>query len=98
MGGWRRKRRGWLNLFNDELSVEVLQWPRSQEGGEEGGRFYLTLHCHHQNDSCVKTGTEKSHFNVSLIAGDKATRQCPRTTAFEVTRHGMEPKFFCLPA
>ena len=85
-------------MFNDELSVEVLHGPRSQEVGEEGGSFYLALHCHHQNDSCVKTDTEKSHFNVSLIVGDKATRQCPRTTVLEETRHGMEPKFFCLPA
>ena len=27
---------------------------------------YLSLHCHHQNDSCVKTGSDESHFNVSV--------------------------------
>ena len=45
--------------------------------------MYLSLHCHHQNDSCVKVGSDESHFNVSLIVRDKVTRQCPQTTAFE---------------
>ena len=31
-----------------------------------GGReiIYLSLHCHHQNDSCIKMGSDESHFNV----------------------------------
>ena len=28
-------------------------------------------------------GSDKSHFNVSLIVRDKVTRQCPQTTTFE---------------
>ena len=36
-----------------------------------GGR----LHCHHQNDSCIKMGSDESHFNVSLIVRDKVARQ-----------------------
>ena len=47
---------------------------RGMEGG--GG--------HHQNDSCIKMGSDESHFNVSLIVSDKVTRLCPQTTAFEV--------------
>ena len=33
-----------------------------------GGReiIYLSLHCHHQNDSCIKMGSDESHFNVSV--------------------------------
>ena len=27
----------------------------------------LSLHCHHRNDSCIKMGSDESHFNVSLI-------------------------------
>ena len=27
--------------------------------------IYLSLRCHHQNDSCIKMGTDESHFNVS---------------------------------
>ena len=50
----------------------------------EVGRIYLSLHCHHQNDSCVKMGNDESHFNVLLIVRDKVTRQCPQTTTFEV--------------
>ena len=52
------------------------------EVGEEE-IIYLSLHCHHQNDSCNKTGSDDSHFNVSLIVRDKVARQCPQTTTFE---------------
>ena len=27
---------------------------------------YLSLHCHHQNDFCIKIGSDESHFNVSV--------------------------------
>ena len=53
------------------------------EVGEEGDYIYLPLHCHHQNDSCIKVGSGESHFNVSLIVRDKVTRQCPQATTFE---------------
>ena len=41
---------------------------------------YPLLHCRHQNDSCIKMGSEESHFNVSLIVWHKVTRQRPQTT------------------
>ena len=44
------------------------------EVGEEGEYIYLSLHCHHQNDSCIKMGSDESHFNVSLIVRDIVTR------------------------
>ena len=44
--------------------------------------IYLSLHCHLQNDSCIKMGSDESHFNVSLVVRDKVTRQCPQTTTF----------------
>ena len=50
---------------------------------EEGDYIYLSLHCHHQNDFCIKMGSDESHFNVSLIVRDKVTRPCPQTTIFE---------------
>ena len=61
------------------------------EGGEGVWRWevgeweiiYLSLHCHHQNDFCIKMGSDERHFNVSLIVRDKVTRQCPQTTTFE---------------
>ena len=53
------------------------------EVGEEGEYMYLSLHCNHQNDSCIKMGSDESHFNASLIVRDKVTRQCPQSTTFE---------------
>ena len=47
-----------------------------------GGIIYLSLHCHHQNDLCMKVGSDESHFNVSVIIV-RVTRQCPQTTTFE---------------
>ena len=31
--------------------------------------IYLSLHCHHQNDSCNKMGSDESHFNVTVSVG-----------------------------
>ena len=36
------------------------------EGGGERETIYLSLHCHHQNESCIKMGSDESHFNVSV--------------------------------
>ena len=65
------------------------------EVGEEGDYIPISLHSHHQNDSCIKMGIDESHFNVSLIVRDKVTRQCPQTTTFEEKG---EPRSLCLPA
>ena len=45
--------------------------------------IYISLHCHHQNDSCIKIGSGESHFNVSLIVRDEVTSQCPQPTTLE---------------
>ena len=29
--------------------------------------IHLSLHCHHQNDSCIKMGSDESHFNVVTV-------------------------------
>ena len=69
------------------------------EVGEEGDYIaYLSLH---QNDSCIKIGSEGSHFNVSLIiiVRDKVTRRCPQTTTFvkrKESRSGIEPRSLLL--
>ena len=63
--------------------------------------IYLSLHCHHQNDSCITTASDESHFKVSLIVRDKVTRECPQTTTFlkrKESRSGIEPRSFRLPA
>ena len=51
------------------------------EVGEEGD-YVLSLHGQKQNDSCIKTGSDESHFKVSFIVRNKVTRQCPQTTTF----------------
>ena len=48
------------------------------EVGGEGGYIYLSLHCHHQNDSCVKMGSDESHFNVS-VGSDGQSRKTVST-------------------
>ena len=67
------------------------------EVGGEGDYIHLSLHCHHQNDSRIKMGSDQSHFNVSLFVTDKVTRQCPQTTTFEEKerRRGFEPASLC---
>ena len=35
-------------------------------GKREREIIYLSLHCHHQNDTCVKVGRDESQFNVSV--------------------------------
>ena len=41
-----------------------------EKGGKEVWRWsereiiYISLHCHHQNDFCIKVGNDENHFNV----------------------------------
>ena len=71
------------------------------EGGGKREIIYLSLHCHHQNDSCIKMDSAESHFNVSLIVKDEVTRQCLQTITFlkrKESRSGFKPSSFYLPA
>ena len=48
----------------------VLNVHRNHRDGEKGGGggmeiIYLSLHCHHENDFCIKVGSDESHFYVS---------------------------------
>ena len=71
------------------MSAETIRLTRDGEKGGGVGRWgereiiYLSLHCHHQNDSCIKMGSDESHFNASLIVRDKVTRQRPHSATFE---------------
>ena len=54
-------------------STETIRLSRDGEKwGKRVGRWgqreiiYLSLHCHHQNDFCIKMGSDDSHFNVSV--------------------------------
>ena len=52
--------------------------------------IYLPLHCHHQNDSCIKMGSEESHFNVS-VGSDGQSHKTVSTTHNLFEENG-EPK------
>ena len=54
--------------------------------GEKWGKreiICLLLHRQHQNVSCIKMGSNESHFNVSFIVRDKVPRRHPQTVTFE---------------
>ena len=36
--------------------------------------IYLSLHCHHQNDTCIKMGSDESHFDVSAGSDGQSHR------------------------
>ena len=70
--------------------------------GEKGGTgvwrwgkretIYLSLHCHHQNDSCIKMGSGESQFNVSLIVKDKVTNKTVSVHRSQFFEDKGEPK------
>ena len=53
-------------------------WRRGEEGKVYTYRYTVTTRM-----TCIKMGSDESHFNVSFIVRDKVTRQCPQTTTFE---------------
>ena len=58
------------------MVLNVHRNTRLTRDGEKGGKgewrlgkreiIYLSLHCYHQNDSCIKMGSDESHFNASV--------------------------------
>ena len=57
------------------------------EGGEGVWRWvedivYLSLHCHHQNYSCIKVGSDESHFNFSVVSHGQGHRTVSTNTTF----------------
>ena len=59
------------------MDTETTLLIRDREKGrgvwkwESRESIYLSLHCHHLNDSRIKMGSDESHFNVSLTVRDK---------------------------
>ena len=74
------------------------------EGGMEVGEreiIYVLLHCHHQNDSCIKMGTMRAILMFQQEVMDKVSGQCPQTTTFlkrKESPSGIEPRSFRLTA
>ena len=69
---------------------------RDRERGEEvwrgggGKNIYLSLHCHHQNDFCIKMVSDESHFNVSV--GSDGQRHRTVSTNHNLFEEKGEPK------
>ena len=53
--------------------------------------IYLSLHCHPQNDSCNKTGSDESHFNVS-VGSDGQSHRTVSITNHNLFEEKGEPK------
>ena len=69
-------------------------------GGGEREIIYLSLHCHHQHDFCIKMGSDESYFNVSKLWGTKSQDSVHKLQHLKrkESRSGFEPRSFCLPA
>ena len=69
---------------------------RDGEKGEEVFRLgereiiYLSLCCYHQNDSCIKMGSDESHFNVSVGSDGQSHRTV--STNHNLSEERGEPK------
>ena len=55
---------------------------RGYGGGGEREVIYLSLHCHHQNDFCIKIGSGESHFNVSVGSDGQSYRSVHKPQPF----------------
>jgi len=58
--------------------------------GGEREILYLSLHCHHQNDSCIKMGSDESHFNVSVGSDGQSHKTV--STNYNLFEEKGEPK------
>ena len=72
-----------LSGHRNHKGHKLLGTRRRGGGGGGGGEkeIYISLHCHHQNNSCIKMGGDESHVNVSLIVRDKVTNNLYKTVS-----------------
>ena len=61
-------------------------------GGGGGEIIYISLHCHHQNDSCIKIGSDEGHFNVSVGSDGQGHRTV--STNHDLSEEKGEPKLY----
>jgi len=64
------------------------------EVGKEGEReiIYLSLHCHYQNDFCIKMGSDESHLNVSVGSDGQGHKTV--STNHNIFEEKGEPKWY----
>ena len=63
----------------------VWRWGRG-----EREIIYQSLHCHHQNDFCIKVGSDESHFNVSVESDGQSHKTV--STNHNLSEEKGEPK------
>ena len=69
-----------LNVHRNHNSTPGRGGGGGYGGGGRGREIIqLSLHCHYQNDSCVKMGSDESYFNVSLIVRDTESHKTVST-------------------
>ena len=56
-----------------------------------GGETIQTLHCHHQNNFCIKMGSDESMFSVSFIVRGKVTRVSLNHNLFGEQKQAVKP-------
>ena len=55
----------------------VISWPQPAATGQgSGSHLYLTLYCHHQNDSCIKMISDETRFNGSFYLLPGSIQHC----------------------
>ena len=79
------------------MATEAL---RLMKDGKNGGKgyggggkreiIYLSLHCHHQNDFCIKMGSDECHFNVSVGSDEQSHKTV--STNHNLSEEKGEPK------
>ena len=83
---WPMPKHGSINL----LLGTGRRGGRGYGGGREREIIYLSLHCHHQNDSCIKVGSDESRFNVSVGSDGQSHRTV--STNHNLSEEKGEPK------
>ena len=58
--------------------------------GGAGDNIPIALHCHHQNNSCIKMDSDESHINVSV--GNDGQRHKTVSTNHNLFEEKGEPK------
>ena len=72
-----------LNVHRNHKAMALWRWGKREI-------IYLSLRCHHQNDSCVKVGIDESHFNV-LVGSDGQSHKTVSTNR-NLSEEKGEPK------
>ena len=62
--------------------------------------IYLLLHCHHQNDFCIKVGSDEraTLMFYNCVGPSHKTVHRPQLLKRKENRNRFKPKSFCLPA